>query len=66
MSPADELAELREAENANGHKPDPVLDAFLKASTVEGKRESIVTDYMIRILGLEVSLDEDSLNFQAS
>jgi len=34
--------------------PDPDVDAYLKASAVEGMRKSPVTQYMIRILGLEV------------
>lgn len=35
-------------------QPDPDVDAYLKASAVEGVRKSPVTQYMIRILGLEV------------
>jgi len=32
------------------------MDAFLKAQTIEGGSESIVTEYMLKILGLDVSL----------
>ena len=35
-------------------QPDPDVDAYLKASAVEGVRKSPVTQYMIRLLGLEV------------
>ena len=35
-------------------QPDPDVDAYLKASAVEGARKNPVTQYMIRILGLEV------------
>lgn len=46
---------MREAEKASGRKPDPAMDAFLKAQTLEGGDESIVTDYMLKLLGLDVS-----------
>ena len=52
---ADELAAMREAEKAAGRKPDPAMDAFLKAQTLEGADESIVTEYMLKTLGLDVS-----------
>ena len=55
-SVAEELAELREAEKASGRKPDPAIDALLKAQTIVGKRESIVTEYLLKLLGLDVSL----------
>ena len=50
----DELAAMREAEKASGRKADPAMDAFLKAQTLEGGDESIVTDYMLKLLGLDV------------
>ena len=52
---AEELAELRAAEAAAGLQPDPLTDPLLTAETVQGKRESIMTDYMLKLLGLEVS-----------
>ena len=54
---AEEIRELREAEKAKGRKPDPVIDALLKAETIQGAEESIVTEYMLKLLGLDVSLD---------
>lgn len=51
---AEELTQLREAEKASGRKPDPTIDAVLRAETIEGGRESIVTDYMLKLLGLDV------------
>jgi hypothetical protein len=53
---AEELEEMRLAEKASGRKPDPAMDAFLNSQTIEGAKESIVTDYMLKILGLDVSL----------
>ena len=47
---------MRQAEKAAGRAADPHMDAFLKAQTIEGGNESIVTDYMLKILGLDVRL----------
>ena len=49
------LRQLRDLEAKGGIHPDPDVDAYLKASAVEGTRRNPVTQYMIRILGLEVS-----------
>lgn len=46
--------ELRRREREMGIEPDPEVDALLKAEAVEGKRSNIVTDIMLRLLGLEV------------
>ena len=48
------LKQLRDLEAKGGIHPDPEVDAYLKASAVQGVRKSPVTQYMIRILGLEV------------
>ena len=45
---------LRERETAAGLRGDPETDAFLKASALQGKRHSVVTEYMLRLLGLDV------------
>lgn len=52
---ADELQQLLGRENKVGITPDPELDAFMKAEVRTGKRESIVTDFVIKMLGLDVS-----------
>ena len=52
---ADELEELLKREKELGITPDPQLDAFMKAEIRTGKRESIVTDLIIKMLGLDVS-----------
>ena len=54
---ADELKELREKEREQGIQPDPEIDAFMKANAIEGKRESIETDYVLHVLGLNVCAD---------
>lgn len=50
---------MREAEKESGHATDPTMDAFLKAQTIEGEQTSIVTDYMLKILGLDVCSSQD-------
>jgi hypothetical protein len=39
-----------------GITPDPELDAYMRAEIRTGNRESIVTDLIIKMLGLDVSL----------
>lgn len=46
---------LREREKAAGLAGDVDTDAFLKASALQGKRHSVVTEYMLKLLGLDVS-----------
>ncbi|KAJ7527679.1 hypothetical protein O6H91_16G066100 [Diphasiastrum complanatum] len=53
----DVLSELSRREKAAGIKPDTDLDIFMKATAVEGQRTSIVTDYVLKILGLDVCAD---------
>ncbi len=53
---ADEIHELRKREKEQGIELDWEIDAFLKASAARGKRHSIMTDYVMRMLGLEVRL----------
>jgi hypothetical protein len=51
-----EIHELREREREAGIKPDLEVDAFMKASVRRGKRYNIRTDYVLRLLGLEVGI----------
>lgn len=51
------LAELSRREKAANIKPDPDLDIYMKAASLEGQEISIVTDYIIKILGLETCAD---------
>uniref|UniRef100_A0A2P2K9X4 Uncharacterized protein MANES_04G106100 n=2 Tax=Rhizophora mucronata TaxID=61149 RepID=A0A2P2K9X4_RHIMU len=51
------LAELSRREKAAGIKPDPDIDVFMKAIAMEGEEASVVTDYVLKILGLEVCAD---------
>ncbi|KAK6162154.1 hypothetical protein DH2020_001995 [Rehmannia glutinosa] len=53
----DMLAELSRREKEANIKPDPDLDVFMKAAYIGGQEASVVTDYIIKILGLEVCAD---------
>ena len=52
------LDRLRAKESEAGLKPDPAIDAYLKATSVEGKRQNAVTNFIMRVLGLEVLLSK--------
>ncbi|XP_024532537.1 ABC transporter G family member 39 isoform X2 [Selaginella moellendorffii] len=51
------ITELSRREKNAKIKPDPDVDAFMKASAIEGQETSIVTDYVLKILGLDVCSD---------
>ncbi|XP_020415180.1 pleiotropic drug resistance protein 1 isoform X3 [Prunus persica] len=53
----DMLAELSRREKAANIKPDPDIDVFMKAIATEGQEVNVVTDYILKILGLEVCAD---------
>ena len=48
------LSMLREREKKSGVKPDPDLDAFMKAQATEGKNGSVNSELILRLLGLQV------------
>ncbi|KAI6694839.1 hypothetical protein NL676_022549 [Syzygium grande] len=54
---ADMLAELSRREKAGNIKPDPDIDIFMKAAATEGQEAKVVTDYILKILGLEICAD---------
>ncbi|XP_008445146.1 pleiotropic drug resistance protein 1-like [Cucumis melo] len=51
------LAELSRREKAANIKPDPDLDIYMKAEALEGQETNIITDYILKILGLEMCAD---------
>ncbi|KAL5975216.1 ABC transporter G member 39 [Asimina triloba] len=53
----DLLMELSRREKEANIKPDSDLDVFMKAASLEGQKESVVVDYILKILGLEVCAD---------
>ncbi|KAF0905322.1 hypothetical protein E2562_003919 [Oryza meyeriana var. granulata] len=53
----DMLSELARRERNAGIKPDPEIDALMKATVVEGKQNNIVTDLVLKALGLDICAD---------
>ncbi|ONK78781.1 uncharacterized protein A4U43_C02F22340 [Asparagus officinalis] len=53
----DMLLELLRREKAAGIKPDPEIDAFMKVTSLEGQHTNLVTDYVLKILGLDICAD---------
>ncbi|WOK97977.1 hypothetical protein Cni_G06685 [Canna indica] len=53
----DMLTELARREKAENIKPDPDLDVFMKATSVKGQESRVITDYILKILGLETCAD---------
>ena len=51
------LEELRKREKEMGIEPDWNVDALMKAETLEGFKTSIVTEFIIRMLGLGICSD---------
>ncbi|KAG4187653.1 hypothetical protein ERO13_A08G114650v2 [Gossypium hirsutum] len=51
------LVELSKREKAANITPDPDIDVFMKATSVAGKETSVLTDYILKILGLEICAD---------
>ncbi|KAL0785746.1 hypothetical protein Bca101_001992 [Brassica carinata] len=51
------LTELSRKEGEAGIKPDPEIDAFMKSIAISGQETSLVTDYVLKILGLDICAD---------
>ncbi|CAN4095697.1 unnamed protein product [Withania somnifera] len=51
------LAELSRREKAANIKPDPDVDIYMKAAATEGQEANVVTDYVLKILGLDICAD---------
>ncbi|KAL2472415.1 ABC transporter G family member 40 [Abeliophyllum distichum] len=51
------LAELSRREKAANIKPDPDVDIYMKAAATEGDEANVVTDYILKVLGLEICAD---------
>ncbi|KAK9815219.1 hypothetical protein WJX72_000157 [[Myrmecia] bisecta] len=53
---ADEIAEIRQKEKELGLEPDPIVDGYMKARG-RASPEHIVTDIVLKVLGLDVCAD---------
>ncbi|KAG4199033.1 hypothetical protein ERO13_A05G123800v2 [Gossypium hirsutum] len=53
----DMLSELSRREKQGNIKPDPDIDVFMKAVATEGQEANVITDYIMKILGLDMCAD---------
>uniref|UniRef100_M8ALM4 Pleiotropic drug resistance protein 5 n=1 Tax=Aegilops tauschii TaxID=37682 RepID=M8ALM4_AEGTA len=53
----DMLAELTAREHEAGINPDPEIDAYMKATAVQGHETNIITDLTLKVLGLDICAD---------
>uniref|UniRef100_A0A2C9W1A2 ABC transporter domain-containing protein n=1 Tax=Manihot esculenta TaxID=3983 RepID=A0A2C9W1A2_MANES len=51
------LTELLRREKQSNIKPDPDVDVFMKGIAAEGQETNVITDYILKILGLDVCAD---------
>ncbi|KAK3015867.1 hypothetical protein RJ639_006555 [Escallonia herrerae] len=51
------LTELSRREKEAGVTPDPEIDTFMKATAMVGQETSPITDYVLKILGLDICAD---------
>ncbi|MED6182883.1 drug-responsive transcription factor pdr3 [Stylosanthes scabra] len=51
------LKEVSRREKEAGIMPDPDLDAYMKATSVKGLKSTLQTDYILKILGLDICAD---------
>ncbi|KAI5408719.1 ABC transporter G family member 31 isoform X2 [Lathyrus oleraceus] len=56
-SDAELLKTLESLEKEKKVLPSPEIDAFMKATSVGGKRHNVMTDYILKVLGLDVCAD---------
>ncbi|KAL5579869.1 hypothetical protein UlMin_012311 [Ulmus minor] len=53
----DILVETSRREKEAGIQPDPDIDTFMKATARPGQKTSLITDYVLKILGLDICAD---------
>ncbi|PHT41424.1 hypothetical protein CQW23_20278 [Capsicum baccatum] len=56
-SRADIMSDLSRREKEAGIIPDPDIDTYMKAISVEGQKTNLQTDYILKILGLDICAD---------
>ncbi|KAJ1377530.1 P-loop containing nucleoside triphosphate hydrolase [Sesbania bispinosa] len=56
-SEAEYLKNLERLEKEKNILPSPEIDAFMKATSVGGKKHNVMTDYVLKVLGLDVCSD---------
>ncbi|XP_062201348.1 ABC transporter G family member 51 isoform X2 [Phragmites australis] len=51
------LKDLVHLEKERGIRPTPEIDAFMKTASIGGEKHNLVTDYVLRVLGLDMCAD---------
>ncbi|XP_056863214.1 ABC transporter G family member 42-like isoform X1 [Raphanus sativus] len=51
------MKEISRREKLKGIVPDPDIDAYMKATSIEGSKTNLQTDYILKILGLSFCAD---------
>ncbi|EPS74137.1 hypothetical protein M569_00618, partial [Genlisea aurea] len=51
------MKDLTRLEAERNIRPRPEIDAYMKASSVSGKKHTVTTDYILKILGLDICAD---------
>ncbi|XP_039118156.1 LOW QUALITY PROTEIN: pleiotropic drug resistance protein 2-like [Dioscorea cayenensis subsp. rotundata] len=51
------LLELSRRERDAGIRPDPEIDAYMQATSMEGLKTNLATDYILKVLGLDICAD---------
>ncbi|XP_051131702.1 ABC transporter G family member 31 [Andrographis paniculata] len=51
------MKDLTRLERERNIRPDPDIDAYMKASSIGGTEHSVSTDYLLKVLGLDVCAD---------
>jgi len=59
------LAELSRREREAGIKPDPEIDAFMKATAITGQENSLMADYVLKV-GLQNLSIQSCFKFDVS
>ncbi|KAK2997331.1 hypothetical protein RJ639_026495, partial [Escallonia herrerae] len=54
---AEYMKDLTRLERERSIRPSPEIDAFMKASSVGGRKHSVSTEYILKVLGLDVCSD---------
>ncbi|MBA0741426.1 hypothetical protein Gogos_014580 [Gossypium gossypioides] len=54
---ADMLKEISRREKQSGIVPEPDIDTYMKAISIEGLKGTLQTDYILKILGLDICAD---------
>ncbi|KAI4363745.1 hypothetical protein MLD38_019921 [Melastoma candidum] len=53
----DIIRELSRREKQAGLTPDPIIDTYMKAVSIQGQTRTLQTDYILKILGLDTCAD---------